>query len=52
MQMRKYFGGDIISNIRQYDWGDGMDRGDQIDKAMGDFHMNCLAIPECLQLEI
>ena len=44
----KIFGGDIISDIRQYDWGDGMDRGDAADKAMGDFHMNYLAIPECL----
>lgn len=44
----KIFGGDIISDIRQYDWGDGMDRGDAADKAMGDFHINYLAIPECL----
>lgn len=44
----KIFGGDIISDIRQYDWGDGMDRGDAADKAMSDFHMNYLAIPECL----
>ena len=44
----KIFGGDIVSDIRQYDWGDGMDRGVAADKAMGDFHMNYLAIPECL----
>ena len=44
----KIFGGDIISDIRQYDWGDRMDRGDAADKAMSDFHMNYLAIPECL----
>ena len=44
----KIFGGDIVSDIRQYDWGDGMDRGDAADKAMGDFHINYLAIPECL----
>lgn len=44
----KIFGGDIISDIRQYDWGDGMDRGIAADKAMGDFNMNYLAIPECL----
>lgn len=44
----KIFGGDIISDIRQYDWGNGMDRGDAADKAMSDFHMNYLAIPECL----
>ena len=28
--------------------GDGMDRGDAADKAMSDYHMNYLAIPECL----
>ena len=44
----KIFGGDIVSDIRQYDWGDGMDRGDAASKAMGDFHMNYLEIPLCL----
>ncbi len=43
----KIFGGDIISDIRQYDWGDGMDRGVAADKAMSDFQINYLAIPGC-----
>lgn len=44
----KIFGGDIVSDIREYDWGQGYDRGVAVEQAMGDFNINYLAIPECI----
>lgn len=44
----KIFGGDIVSDIREYDWGQGYDRGVAVEQAMSDFNMNYFAIPECI----
>lgn len=40
----RIFGGDIVSDIRDYDWGQGMSRGDAVDQAMSDFNINYLAV--------
>lgn len=44
----KIFGGDIVSDIRGYDWGSGYDRGPAAERAMGDFGMNPLQIIPCI----
>lgn len=40
----RIFGGDIVSNIRDYDWGQGMDRGIAVEHAMSDFKINYFGI--------
>ena len=39
------FGSDILDSIREYDWGQGMDRGDASSQAMADSGINIFAIP-------
>lgn len=36
------FGSDILDSIREYDWGQGMDRGDASSQAMADSGINIL----------
>ena len=44
----KIFGGDIISDIRQYDWGEGYSRGTAVEKSMQDYKINYLQIIPCI----
>lgn len=40
----RIFGGDIISDIRSYDWGQGYDRGDAVSNAMSNYKINYLGV--------
>lgn len=42
----RIFGGDIVGDIREYDWGQGMSRGDAAEQAMSDFNINYLGVIE------
>lgn len=44
----RIFGDGIIDNIREYDWGQGMSRGDAAEQAMGDFNINYFKVVESL----
>ncbi|MCQ2971963.1 MAG: hypothetical protein MJ209_01515 [archaeon] len=44
----KIFGGDIVSDIREYNWGQGYSRGNAVEKSMGDFNLNPLQILPCI----
>lgn len=44
----RIFGNSIVDNIREYDWGQGMSRGDAAEQAMGDFNINYFGIIESI----
>ncbi len=44
----RILGYDIVDNIREYDWGQGMSRGDAAEQAMSNVHVNYFGIIESL----